>query len=75
MFRHETQVHEIVDNEEDAINQGNDKADLDDPGEAKPKLGFCHLLLDLGVLFQGKLFHFFGNWKFFCHMVDSIAFT
>jgi hypothetical protein len=51
-------MDKVVDDEEKAINNRNDKQDLDFPGEGQFKLGFGELFFDLGIFFQGKLLGF-----------------
>jgi hypothetical protein len=73
MFCQKAQVGEVVGNKEHAINEGKDKTGLDEPGKVQFKLGCDQFLFDLGILFQGKLFCFFGSGRFFYHMGNSIS--
>lgn len=59
MLCQKTQLSEVIEDKEDAINERNDKTGLDDPGEGKFKFGLCQFFFNFGILFKGKLFGFF----------------
>ena len=60
MFGNKTQLHKVIDHQEQAINKRKNKTNFNDPGEGQFEFRLSQFSFDFVVFFNGKLLSFLG---------------